>query len=45
MKNISLRAVKETMLDFPLYIISRPFKGFDEMKNMKRGSMAYAAAM
>ncbi|MCL2405552.1 MAG: YIP1 family protein [Defluviitaleaceae bacterium] len=33
---------KELMLDFPLYIISRPFKGFDEMKFQGRGSMIYA---
>jgi len=38
----TLRNLKETMLDFPLYIISRPFKGFDEMKFQNRGSMLYA---
>lgn len=45
MKTIPWRAVKETMLDFPLYIISRPFKGFDEMKNLKRGDMRYVIAI
>ena len=41
----SLLYVKETMLDFPLYIISRPFKGFDEMKYLNRGSLVYAIAI
>jgi len=40
----ALKNVKETMLTFPLYILTHPFKGFDEMKNGKRGSMAFAIA-
>lgn len=35
-------ALKEKLVDFPLYILSRPFKGFDEMKTEGRGSMLYA---
>ena len=42
LKKQNLRGFKEIMLDFPLYIISRPFKGFDEMKFQGRGSMLYA---
>ena len=37
-----LSSFKETMLDFPLYIMSAPFKGFDEMKFDGRGSMLYS---
>ncbi|MCL1786382.1 MAG: YIP1 family protein [Defluviitaleaceae bacterium] len=37
-----IQKVKETVLDFPLFIISSPFKGFDEMKFLGRGSMWYA---
>jgi len=39
---ISLKGIKETLLTFPLYILTHPFKGFDEMKFLKRGSMWYA---
>ena len=34
--------VRETFLTFPLYLISHPFKGFDEMKFSGKGSMLYA---
>jgi len=37
----SPRGIKEALLDFPLYIITHPFKGFDEMKYLKRGDMRY----
>ena len=40
--NATVLKYKETLLDFPLYILSRPFKGFDEMKSENRGSMTYA---
>jgi len=39
---ISPKGIKEVLLDFPLYIITRPFKGFDEMKFLKRGDLRYA---
>jgi len=45
LKRYNLRGFKEIMLDFPLYVISRPFKGFDEMKFLGRGSMLYAILM
>ena len=35
--------IKETLLTFPLYIITHPFKGFDDMKFMRKGSFIYAA--
>jgi len=45
-KNFNLKEsalkLKETMLDFPLFILASPFKGFDEMKTYNRGSMLYA---
>jgi hypothetical protein len=36
-----LKTFKEKMLDFPLFILSSPFKGFDEVKTQKRGSKLY----
>ena len=38
----NLSAVKEVMFKFPFYLISHPFKGFDEMKNLKRGDLRFA---
>lgn len=40
-----LLSVKEAMIDFPLFILGSPFKGFDEMKTYNRGSMKYAFAI
>ena len=40
-----MKNVKETFLSFPLYIVTHPFKGFDEMKFLKRGSLHYAIAI
>jgi len=34
--------IKETFLTFPLFLLTHPFKGFDEMKFGKRGSMTFA---
>lgn len=36
------KSLKETFITFPLYILGRPFKGFDEMKHEGRGSMVFA---
>lgn len=36
---------KDIFLDFPKRIMGTPFKGFDEMKTEKRGSMVYAVSM
>ena len=35
--------IKETLWTFPLYILTHPFKGFDDMKFMRKGSFVYAA--
>jgi len=40
-----LRSIKAIMFDFPVYIITHPFKGFDDMKFLKRGDMRYAVAI
>lgn len=37
----NIRAIKEVLFTFPLYIITHPFKGFDEMKYLKRGDLRY----
>jgi len=37
--------VKEIMWTFPLYILSSPFKGFDDMKFLKKGDMRYSIAI
>jgi hypothetical protein len=37
--------IKEALLDFPLFILTSPFKGFDELKNNNRGSMLYAVVI
>ena len=39
---LDLKYVKETFLSFPLYIITHPFKGFDDMKYLKKGNIHYA---
>ncbi|MCL2284881.1 MAG: YIP1 family protein [Firmicutes bacterium] len=36
------RGIKEVLFDFPMYIVTHPFKGFDEMKYLKRGDTRYA---
>ena len=36
------REIKKTLIDFPLYILSRPFKGFDDMKTEGKGDIFYA---
>ena len=36
------KGIKEVLLSFPLYIVTHPFKGFDDMKYLKRGDMRYA---
>ena len=41
LKNTPLRGFKEMMFTFPLYILTHPFKGFDDMKFQKRGDMRY----
>ena len=38
----NIKDIRETFLGFPLYILTRPFKGFDEMKFLKRGDMRYS---
>jgi len=37
--------MKDTFLGFPLYIMASPFKGFDDMKFLKKGDMRYAVAI
>ena len=37
-----LRTVIEVLFKFPLYILANPFKGFDEMKYLKRGDLRFA---
>jgi hypothetical protein len=37
--------VKENFISMPLYILSRPFKGFYEMKYLKRGRTHFAFVM
>ncbi|MCL1788310.1 MAG: YIP1 family protein [Defluviitaleaceae bacterium] len=37
-----LSTAKEIMITFPLFILTSPFKGFDEMKYQKRGDMRYS---
>lgn len=44
-KLANLKYIKEIMLDFPLYIISHPFKGFDEVKSLKRGNIYYSISI
>lgn len=38
----TLRWLADTFWRFPMHILAQPFKGFDEMKNEKRGSYAFA---
>jgi len=38
-----MSAVKEMLWSFPVFIMTSPFKGFDEMKYLKRGDMRFAA--
>jgi len=44
-KKNGLKNIKETFLGFPLFILTSPFKGFDEMKYLKRGDLRYAVAI
>jgi len=44
-KRFNLKDIKETFLSFPLYIITSPFKGFDDMKFLKKGDMRYAVTI
>jgi len=37
-----LLKARKVMIDFPLYLLTHPFKGFDDMKNAGMGSMAFA---
>lgn len=37
-----MKNVKTTLLDFPLFLLTHPFKGFDEMKHLKRGDLRYS---
>ena len=46
MKTQSLLAnIKEDFVSLPLYILSRPFKGFYEMKHLQRGKTYFAWVM
>ena len=38
-------SIKEIMLTFPLYVLTRPFKGFDEMKTLNRGDMRFGVVI
>lgn len=40
--NSFISSAKELMITFPLFIITNPFKGFDEMKYLKRGDLRYS---
>ncbi|MCL2014721.1 MAG: hypothetical protein FWG68_00560 [Defluviitaleaceae bacterium] len=35
---------KETFITFPLFVLSHPFKAFDELKTLKRGSTKFVIA-
>lgn len=37
--------LKGTFLSFPMYILGRPFKGFDDMKTEKKGSLFFAFSL
>jgi len=37
--------VRETFIKFPFYIVTHPFKGFDDMKQQKHGDMRFAVVI
>ncbi len=44
-QNLRVTDLKEDFITFPLYIISRPFKGFSDLKYENRGKLYFAITM
>jgi len=45
LRSDGVKTAVEILLKFPFYIVTHPFKGFDDMKQERRGDMRYALFM